>query len=156
MTIATTEEYIEKVQLSLGDLKDQLDEDAIEFAIDQTLSELQWTLPISVGTRPFWAVQRARRHCLDILRTTSAYKFKYKQINLNQRFEHLNRMIWALDIDFKTALKYDTSLFDVNIEDTFGTYLGNNMIYDSHGNDITKILMKEYNDDNDGYRTRVI
>jgi len=156
MTLTNMETFVEKVQISLGDLIDQMDHPQIEFAIEQTLDELGWSLPISEGTRPYWAIQRAKRHCLDILRTTAAYKFKYKQINLQQRFEQLHRQIWQMDVDFKTALKYDASLFDIDISDSFGTYLGNNMIYDTYGNDITKFLMQEYDDDNDGYRTKVI
>ena len=155
MAISNIQDYAEKVQLALGDLQEQLEEDHVEFAIEQTMDELGWSFPIKEGTRPYWAVQRAKRHCLDILRTTAAYKFKYKQINLQQRFEQLHRQIYQLDFDFRTALKYDASLFDIDISDSFGTYLGNNIIMDQYGNDVTK-LMNDIGDDNDGYRDAYI
>jgi hypothetical protein len=151
MPIANLEEYIAQTQLALSDLNSYLTETQIEFAITQAIDELELTYPIADGALRFWAVQRAKRHAMDLLKTAAAYKFKYKQINLNQRFDHLSRQIWQMDLDFKSAIKQDPTLFGIDAYKLFGTYLGNGFVYDREGNDITRII-EDAGIDNEGYR----
>ena len=151
MPINDVSEYKEYVQVALCDLNDRVTSPQIEFGIDTALDELGFDYPISDGSKRFWAIQRAKRHTLDLLRTAAAYKFKYKQIHLNQRFEQLSRLIDMIDVDFKAALESDPELFGVDLYKTFGTYLGNGFVYDSYGRDITRVL-QDLGEDNEGYR----
>ena len=151
MPITNLAEYVSQTQFALSDLNTYLTEAQIEFAITQALDELEWEYPIEDGARRFWAVQRAKRHAMDLLKTAAAYKFKYKQINLNQRFDHLSRQIWQMDMDFKSAIKQDPSLYGADPYKLFGTYVSNGFVYDSFGNDITRIA-EDANIDNEGYR----
>jgi len=150
--IENIEEYIEEIQTALGGLSDHLGDSAVEFVAEQALNETGFSYPLT-GTTKFWGVQRGKRHAIDILRTTAAYKFKYKLISLNQRFDHLDKLIKDLDEVWYTALKTDPVLISIGIDinQTFGTYLGNGFIYDQSGVDRTRLL-NDIGEDNDGYR----
>ncbi len=152
--ITDIDDFIDQIKLALGDLETRLEEPALEFAAEQALDETGFSYPLSSSAK-YWAIQRGKRHAIDVLRSTSAYKFKYKQISLNQRFDHLDKMIENLDSVWYIALKTDPALISIGIDisTTFGTYLGNGFIFDQYGNDVTRIMKQEYGEDNDGYRT---
>lgn len=152
--ITSIDTFMEQIEIALMDLSDKVTPDQLEFAAEQAIDETGFSYPLS-GTKKFWAVQRGKRHALDLLRITSSYKFKYKQISLNHRFEQIHKMITQMDEDWKEALNTDPNLMDVDIKEAFGTYLGNGFIYDQHGRDITR-LMKDAGNDNEGYRERYI
>ena len=148
--------FTEAIGIALGDLSGKLDiaGEQLEFAADQAIDETGFSYPFT-GTAKFWAIQRGKRHAVDILRTTAAYKFKYKLISLNQRFDHLDKMIEGLDEVWYKALEKDPALIGIGIDisQTFGTYVGNGFIYDQAGNDLTRLMKQEYGEDNNGYRT---
>src|SRR6056297_1679867 len=100
MSVSSTTEFSQYIELALRGLTNKLGPEYLDFAGEQALNELGWSLPISDQVKSYWLIQRGKRHALDILRTESAFKFKYKQINLNQRFEHLDRLINVLDETF--------------------------------------------------------
>ena len=154
--ITDLEGFTEAIGISLGDLSAKLDTagEQLDFAADQAIDETGFTYPFT-GSAKFWAIQRGKRHAVDILRTTAAYKFKYKLISLNQRFDHLDKMIVQLDEVWYLALKTDPALISIgiDIEKTFGTYVGNGFIYTNTGRDVTKLFKQEYGENNDGYRT---
>ena len=147
--------FTEAIGISVGDLSTRFDTagEQLDFAADQAIDETGFTYPFT-GTAKFWAIQRGKRHAIDILRTTSAYKFKYKLISLNQRFDHLDKMIEGLDEVWYKALEKDPALISIgiDIERTFGTYIGNGFIYTQDGKDVTRLMKQEYGENNDGYR----
>ena len=153
--IENIDAYKEQIGISLADLADRLEDDAIGFAAEQALDETGFDYPLTAGSIKFWALERAKRHAIDLLRTTAAFKFKYKQISLNQRFDHLDKMIQQMDEAWVEALKTDPALMSVDTEKVFGTYLGNGFIYDQHGKDLSR-LMKDLGIDNYGYRQRYV
>lgn len=151
MAISSEEELMSRIQMSLGALGSELRDPMLGFAAHQALDELGWTLPTTDTRKDFWLTQRGKRHSLDILRTNASYKFRYKQIHLNQRFEHLNKLIQVMDAEYNKALGSDPILLDVESSKIFGTYVGNGFVYDQHGNDVTK-LFSDLGYDNNGYR----
>ena len=153
MTISSISEYTQQITTALADLSSYLDSPQIEFAANQALDELEWSFPIDSGAKKYWAIQRGKRHAMDLLKTSAAYKFKYKQISLHQRFDHLDRQIKQMDEDFKEAMKNDVTLFGVDAHKIFGTYLDNGFVYDQYGNDVSR-LMNDLGIDNEGYRKR--
>lgn len=155
MAVSTLAAFKTELSTSLSDLKDRLSSAQIEFSANQALDELGFTLPVTNSSRSYWLIQRGKRHALDLLRTSAAFRFKYKQISLNQRFEHLDKIIEKMDVDFAKALDTDPDLMGIDLVGTFGTYLGNGLVYDQHGNDISRLL-KDAGEDNDGYRERYI
>ncbi|MFW6120242.1 MAG: hypothetical protein ACOC80_05005 [Petrotogales bacterium] len=136
MTIASTAEYKAQVEYAIGDASSILSSDEIESALTRALNELGWTLPVSNQAKEYWLVERGQRHCLDILRTTSAHKFRYKQINLSHRFDHYHAMVEAMDKRFLEALESDPALADVSGENFF-VYIRGGFNYGHLGEDLT-------------------
>lgn len=152
----TINELKNTVLSAAGGLGAYLETDQLDFAVNQAVRELGFSFPITNNTKEYWIIERSKRHVLDVLRTASAYKFRYKQIYLNQRFEHLNTLLEKMDEEFKDALNNEPDLLNVDIFKTFGTYIDNGIIYDQFGNDISRVLIQEYAEDNDGYRERYV
>jgi len=153
MSIANARDHEILLQRALGSLSSDLGAGELAFAASQSMLELGWTYPLSQGKKVFWAIQRGRRHALEFLRSVAASKFRYKQIYLNQRFEHYSDLIEQWDKEFKEALETEPILLNADVSKMFGTYVSNGFIYDQHGNDISK-LCNDFGIDNDGYRTR--
>lgn len=110
-------------------------------AIDQAEEELGWTLPQTNTERIYWLRERSLRHLFFSLMSESAHKFKFEQVNLNQRFEHYRSLIRDLDKQFKEAKEENPSLFaGVSATQLFGSkidagfssdFLGRDTSYDS-------------------------
>ena len=62
--------------------------------------ELGWSFPVSTDFRIHWMKQRAKRFLIFYLISESAFKFKFKQINLQNRFAQLERLLKLLDTEF--------------------------------------------------------
>lgn len=152
MSITNAKEHAIVLQRGLSSLASSLGAAELGFAVSQAMLELGFSYPLT-GKREFWAIQRAKRHALDLLRSVAASKFRYKQIYLNQRFDHYKILIDDWDKEFKEALETEAALIHSDVSKMFGTYVDNGFIYDQNGNDISR-LCKDYGIDNDGYRTR--
>jgi len=151
MTISTTSEFVTEIEKAISSSASYLESEETEFAATQALRELGFSLPVDNKKKEYWCIERGKRHALDILRTVSAHKFKYKQLSLNQRFEHYNTLLDKMDADFEKALNSDPDLMDIDVTKFFGVYLENSIVYDQFGNDISKEL-NYYGIDNEGFR----
>jgi hypothetical protein len=80
-----------------------LDDDAIQLAIVAAQQETGWTLPITGDFKCYWFVERSVRHALIFLLNANANKFKYKQINLNNRFAQYRDRIADMDLAWANA-----------------------------------------------------
>lgn len=107
-------------------------------AVDTAMSELNWSFPISDSTKILWIVKRSLRHACFILWVASAQKFKYKQVNLQQRFDHYKELIENMDKEYDSALLSNSAAF-LNVETyrMFGTSIGAGFVYDGIGRDLT-------------------
>lgn len=152
-TITDSGEHAQQINVALSSLADDLDVGGLDFAALQAISELGWSYPLTNAKKVFWAIQRGKRHAIDLLRTVAASKFRYKQIYLNQRYENYTSLIKEWDKEFLEALNTEPVLIGSTVEKLFGTYINNGFIYDQYGNDITR-LCNDNGIDNDGYRTR--
>jgi len=70
-----------------------------------------WSFPVSTDFKIKWMKQRGLRHLFAFLRTESASKFQYKNIRLQHRFEHYNKLVKDMDEAFEKALKEDAFEF---------------------------------------------
>ena len=109
----------------------------LSHACSKAMNELGLSYPVSDQGLEFWVTERGKRHFLDILRTLVAYKFQYKKIHLNQRFDHYHKIIQDIDERFKEAMEEDPTLLGVSPKAIFGIYVKNNFVYDEFGHDIT-------------------
>jgi len=136
--ITTADDLTELVKIQLSSLATLITADGYTLICDQTTNELGWSFPISTPTKGFWILQRATRHALNILRIASAKSFKYKLINLQQKFEHYQKMIEAMDVEFEAAMASDIATFaGLDSYKMFGTKIDAGFAYDADGTDLT-------------------
>lgn len=120
----------------IGDIASKIDPVDFTAAISQALLELQWSFPVD-GTKAYWVIERTKRHIYWTLLSTSADKFRYKEIHLHNRFSHYMQLIKLMDSQFQKALENDIDTFDTNKYSSLISYISNGFIYDDFGNDHT-------------------
>jgi hypothetical protein len=140
----TVEEIVVAIETLLSS-STILTEEGKVYAVDAALSELNWTLPQTDSAKVWWITKRALRHACYILWVASAQKFKYKQVNLQHRFEHYSKLIADMDREFEKALSSEPSLFSgVDTYKMFGSVVGAGFCYDTIGNDLTYENLIDY------------
>lgn len=138
MDLNDADDLTDYLKIQLSSLSSLITADGYELVCDQAISELGWSYPLTIPTKVSWAIKRATRHAIYLLLLASAYKFKYKQINLQHRFDHFKSLIDEMDKEFTEALTTDTALFaGVDSYKMFGTKIDAGFAYDSIGNDVT-------------------
>lgn len=132
------DQCIQKVQRQIGPLRDKVESDAISQALDTTLMETGWTLPTSDSFIQYWIISRTKRHLFYTLLSSTAYKFKFKQINLQNRFEHFAILVKDADRQFKDAIEEHPDKFtNVSVVHAFGTKIDAGFAYNIMGHDLT-------------------
>jgi len=108
-------------------------------AADDASRETGWVYPVSGNFKEYWTKQRIKRHLFFYLYTESAHKFKYKQINLQHRFDHYHKMLESMDNAFTLAIEERPDLFaGVSVSHLFGTKVDAGFAYQRlTGKDIT-------------------
>ena len=138
MTIQSNAELIALAKLEMGGSQDLLDDSQWDRVAEKAKQELGWSLPLSDSFKEFWLVERSRRHALVILMTEAAHKFKYKQLNLQQRHANYLATVKYLDEEFRKALEENPFSFSsAKPESFFGTYVGAGFSSDALGRDTT-------------------
>jgi hypothetical protein len=146
-TLSSASDLEDLVKVQLSGLSSLVTTDGYEFACDQAYNELGWSYPVTNPTQVLWMIKRATRHALDILRIASANKFKYKQVNLQHRFDHFQKLIEDLDKEFLEALTYDIAPLGSGLSSfkLFGTKLDAGFSYGIDGTDETYKIDKYVN-----------
>lgn len=136
--MATAADIVTLVQVQLSTSATLLTSDGLTAAANNAATELGWSYPQTDPTRIYWLTKRATRHSCYILWIASAQNFKYKQVNLQHRFDHYSSVIKAMDLEFSHALETDSSMFaSVDTYKQFGTLLNAGFVYNALGEDIT-------------------
>jgi len=136
--MASADDIIDLVKIQLSTSSELITDDGYESALAIAVSELGWEVPNSDTIQSMWLSKRTLRHCLFILWVASAQKFKYKQVNLQQRFEHYDRLLKVMDEEYTLAAESDSALFsNVAAYKQFGTAVGPGFSYDAIGRDTT-------------------
>jgi hypothetical protein len=127
------------IESEIGDLSTKITlPDDIDNAVSDAVRETGWTFPQSSDFRDYWIKQRTKRHIFAMLCGESAYKFKFKQINLQNRFEHFRSLIRQMDQEWNAAKKEHPEEFSgVSAVHLFGTVLEAGFSYDDYGQDTT-------------------
>jgi len=134
----------DEIESEIGDLASKITlPDDIDNAVSLAVKETGWAFPLSSDFQDYWVKQRSKRHIFFMLCGESAYKFKFKQINLQNRFEHFRALIRQMDQEWNAAKKENPAEFaGVSAVHLFGTVLDAGYSYDDYGQDST------YEDDN--------
>ena len=136
--LSTVEDAIYLLTIQMSTAATALTNEGMESAVDTATKELGFSIPLNDPSKEMWLIKRAVRHACYILWVASAQKFKYKQVNLNQRFEHYEKLLKQMDTEYEKALAEDSSVFSsVESYKQFGTAVNAGFRYDGLGNDIT-------------------
>lgn len=134
----TKDELIALVKQEVKGLTSYLEDEDYSNAADDASRETGWSFPVSGNFKELWIKQRAKRHLFFYLYSESAHKFKYKQINLQHRFDHYKELIKQMDDAYVIVIQERPDLFaGVSISHLFGTKVDAGFAYDSTGRDIT-------------------
>lgn len=114
-----------------------VDDDYVNAATD-AINEFGDSFPVSGQELEFWVKRRAKRHLFYYLMTEAAHKFKFEQINLQQRFEHYRELIKTEDEAFVSFMEERPDLFaGVDTFKMFTSQVSAGFSYDSLGRDTT-------------------
>jgi hypothetical protein len=135
----TEEEFIDKLTEEVKNLDTYLERDDYVNALSDASAETGWAIPEDTAIKVLWLKKRAKRHIFFYLYTESAHKFKYKQINLQQRWEHYADILKVMDEEFLAFQEERPDLFgDVEPFHMFGTKIDAGFGYEGQtGKDIT-------------------
>ncbi len=106
--------------------------------------ETGWDFPVTDNFKRLWLKNRAKRHGYFLLWTQAARKFKFEQINLNQRFDHYGEIIKKMDDAFEVIKDEYPEIF-LNLDSDskvkmFGDVVGTGLVYDLTGKDVTRFI----------------
>lgn len=136
-------ELVSIVNIELSSLFDELDVNEISRGIDKAINELGYTFPIT-GIKENWAVDRSKRHIIEVLLLNESPSFRFKKLNLEEPWEHYQSLIKYWDEQYAQALEDYPELFPnalspngVPLSALFGLVTSNNHRYDVTGKDVS-------------------
>jgi hypothetical protein len=133
-----SDELTDALKIQLSTLATLITDDGYELVSDTVVQELGWDYPVTTPAKVLWMIKRGTRHSLNLLRLASANKFKYKLVNLQNRFEHFQKLIEDMDKEFADAMIAEASLFsDTPLYALFGTKIDAGFSYRKDGKDET-------------------
>lgn len=108
-------------------------------AISDACRETSWALPVTTDFKILWLKERAKRYLFFYLLSESAFKFKFENINLQQRFEHLRVLIDYMDKQFVVAQESNPTEFaSADSFQLFGSKIDAGFLYENQtGVDLT-------------------
>ena len=131
-------ELILKLKQKVRGLSNYLDKVDYENALDDAEKETGWTIPVEDDFQILWIQKRAIRFLYSYLLSESAHKFKYEQINLQQRYEHYRALVKDFDEEFAEIQEARPEMFaGVESFKMFSTKVDAGFHYDIIGNDDT-------------------
>jgi hypothetical protein len=136
--LTSAEDLKTVIGIQLSSLSTLITADGYALVCDQVTLELGWSYPVTSPTKVLWMIKRGTRYAIELLRLAAASKFKFKQVNLQHRFDHYQKLIEDMDKEFETAMAADIGLFaGVDSFKMFGTKIDAGFAYTSAGEDIT-------------------
>ncbi len=143
--IIDLDDFMERIYKQLGQsaslLVGEYDDEDSDYgtAANTALNEMGLSLPLDNSKLEFWLLSRGKRHAIDIIRLSSARKFKYKQIHLDQRFHHFDVIIKEMDEMYGYALETDAELMGLIGDDAknYISYIRPGFVYTNEGKDVT-------------------
>ena len=141
MSIASVDDLLEICGNLMGESSSLVSAAGQEEAAEQALRELPWTLPQEDEIKNFWIIERTKRHIMYILLLEQAHKFRFKQIHLQQRFDHYIKLIDKMDVDFKEFVESNPAIFPIDslTGSALGEFIGSGFVYDQLGRDLTYV-----------------
>jgi hypothetical protein len=134
----TESEIIIVIKREIKGLQDSLVDNDYSDAVDNSERDTGFALPVTSDFQVKWLKERIKRHLFFALWTESATSFKFKQINLQQKFEHFGALIDKMDKDFEKAQTENAYEFaQVEATQFFGHKIDVGFSYDTEGRETT-------------------
>lgn len=134
----TQTQLITRLKQEVKGLTSYLVDDDYTNASTDAINEFASSYPVSDQEMQVWVKRRAKRHLFFYLMSEAAHKFKFEQINLQQRFEHYRDLIKSEDAAFLAFMEERPDLFaGVETFKMFTTKVDAGFSYDSIGHDTT-------------------
>ena len=99
----TLNEMVAQLKQEVKGLTSSLEDVDYTNAISASERDTGWSLPQTAAFNIKWLMERAKRHLFFFLMSESASKFKFKNINLQNRFEHYRLIIKDMDERIKES-----------------------------------------------------
>ena len=134
----TKNELIAQVQQEVKGLSSSLNDDDYDNAVSSAEMDTGWALPQTEDLKLKWLKERTKRHLFFFLLSESASKFRFKNIYLNNRFEHYIKLIEVMDAQFaKAQEEYAFEFANVDSFKQFGTKVDAGFSYNRTGIETT-------------------
>ncbi len=139
----TESELIVVITREIKALASNFSADDYADAVDEAIRETSFTLPTTDDFQIQWLNKRTKRALFFSLLVSNAEQFKFKQINLKDKFDNLRNLVKDLDEEYQQAIEDNPHEFaQVDPYQMFGHKADAGFSYDSFGRDTT------YDDDN--------
>jgi len=136
--MTTKAEMIVLITAEVKGLSSEFESDDYTNACNDAARETGWAFPVTTDFKIFWQKQRAKRHLYSYLLAEKSDEFKVRQINLQQSFEHLIKMVADMDTAFLAIQESRPEEFaGVDAYKMFGTQIDAGFQYDDLGKDTT-------------------
>ena len=134
----TKTEMTERIEQEMKGLSSSLEDEDYTNAIESAERETGWSLPQTSDIRIKWLMERSKRHLFFFLLSESASKFRFKNIHLQNRFEHYKQLVELMDKQFETAQEeFAYEFAGVSAYQLAGTKIDAGFKYDMVGRDKT-------------------
>lgn len=134
----TESEAIVIVTREIKALSSNFDSDDYADAIDSAERETGFTFPVTSNFQIQWLLKRTKRALFFSLLTENAESFKFKQINLQDKFKNLSQLVDSMDKEFEQAQLDNIYEFaKVSAVQAFAHKIDAGFAYDEFGRDMT-------------------
>jgi hypothetical protein len=107
-------------------------------AVDAAERDTGFSFPTTTSFNIDWLIKRTKRALFFSLFSENVESFKFKQINLQDKFKNLKEAIIMMDKEFSEALENYSYLFSgVSAVQMFGTKVDAGFASDDLGRDVT-------------------
>jgi len=135
----TESEAITKITREIKGLSSNFDSDDYADAVDDAERETGFVFPTTDAFQILWLNKRVKRALFFSLLSANAESFKFKQINLQDKFKNLQALVKSMDEEFIAALKENAYEFaNVDAVQAFGHKIGAGFDYNAFGKDISQ------------------
>ena len=107
-------------------------------AVDASERETGFVFPNTNSFQLKWLMNRTKRALFFSLLSENVESFKFKQINLQDKFKNLKQVVDSMDADFEKAqVEYMYEFAKVDAIQAFGHKIDAGFAYDEFGRDVT-------------------
>ncbi len=119
-------------------LSSNFDSDDYADAVDEAERETSFSFPATSSFQIQWLLKRVKRALFFSLLSENAESFKFKQINLQDKFKNLKSLVDSMDEEFTQAqLDYIYEFAKVDAIQAFSHKIDAGFASDDFGRDIT-------------------